>query len=80
MTETHWKPIEHAPKDGKPLLLWARLKSSRPELDDFFPVVGIWHLQIMTWMGHPQHLRGDELRPTHWAELPAPPSTQEAGQ
>ena len=42
---TSWKPIEDAPKDGRSVLLWARLASAPAERDDFsFPVVGFWHI------------------------------------
>ena len=31
---TSWKPIEDAPKDGRSVLLWARLKTPPAEQDD----------------------------------------------
>jgi Protein of unknown function (DUF551) len=81
MTETHWKPIEHAPKDGKPLLLWTRLKTYSRDGMVFHRVVGFWQHQLKQWKVEPEQLNGEEeLIPTHWADLPAPPSTQEAGQ
>lgn len=77
---TEWKPIEDAPKDGKPLLLWARLKSNPPGPSDHYPMVGFWPSSIVGWAVYPQHLSGEQLIPTHWAELPASPPTQRAGQ
>jgi hypothetical protein len=40
---TNWRPIEEAPRDGRPVLLWARLKTNPPGLNDFYPIVGFWH-------------------------------------
>jgi len=70
----NWKPIEDAPKDGTPLLLWARLKSCPPGGEDFYPIVGYWHRSIQRWKVLPEHLNGDEdLIADYWAELPAAP-------
>ena len=66
-----WRPINSAPKDEKPKLLFARFKII-PD-DKPGPVVGRWHKAIERWKVVPDHLdNGDELFPTHWAELTTP--------
>jgi hypothetical protein len=71
---TDWKSIESAPKDGRPLLLFASLKTVSPGLDNKpVPVVGHWHRAIERWKVWPDHLgSGAELIPTHWAWIPEP--------
>jgi hypothetical protein len=71
---TGWKSIESAPKDGRPLLLFATLKTISPGLSNKpVPVVGHWHRAIERWKVWPDHLGGGaELLPTHWAWIPAP--------
>ena len=72
---TSWKPIEDAPKDGRSVLLWARLKSAPAERDDLsFPVIGFWHKSSERWKVAPEILNwSEELIPTYWTELPLPP-------
>jgi hypothetical protein len=78
---TDWKPISDDAKHGRPVLLWARLKKSPPEANDSYPVVGFWHPAIYQWKVYPEHLnREEDLLASHWVELPAPPSTEGAGQ
>ena len=73
---TNWKPIESAPKDETPVLLWARLKTSPPAEDDFYMVVGFWHRSVQRWKVSPEHLnREEELIASHWAALPEPPNS-----
>jgi hypothetical protein len=70
----NWKPIDSAPKDGTNVLLWARLKIAPPGLgSEPGPVVGFWHDAFAKWHMAPEYLR-DELIPTHWTELPNPPT------
>ncbi len=39
----NWKPIEGAPKDGRSVLLWARLKAAPAEkAAPSYPIVGRW--------------------------------------
>jgi hypothetical protein len=40
---TDWKPMDTAPKDGRSVLLWARLAVYPLEPDSFFEVVGYFH-------------------------------------
>ncbi len=66
-----WKPIASAPRDEKPKLLFARFKTI-PD-DKLGPVVGRWHKAIERWKVVPDHMdNGDELIPTHWAEINLP--------
>ena len=71
---TSWKPIEDAPKDGRLVLLWARLKTPPEERDDIgYPIVGFW-LRNIGWKVAPELLnRDEELIPTYWTEIPEPP-------
>ena len=71
---TSWKPIEDAPKDGRSVLLWARLASAPAERDDFsFPVVGFWHIAFERWKVAPALLGEKGLIPTYWTDLPPEP-------
>ena len=71
---TSWKSIEDAPKDGRSVLLWARLASAPAESDDFsFPVVGFWHIAFERWKVAPALLGEKALIPTYWTELPLEP-------
>jgi hypothetical protein len=69
-----WQPIETAPRDGTPLLLWARLKSKPPTGDDFHPIVEFWHRSIDRWKVTPEDLNSeDDLIATYWIAIPEPP-------
>jgi hypothetical protein len=73
---TDWKPIEDAPKNGMPVLLWARMKSSPPGGDDFYAIVGFWHRSVQRWKVSPEHLnREEDLIALFWATLPEPPNS-----
>jgi hypothetical protein len=70
---SNWKSIDSAAKDGKPVLLFARFKTIPDDVPG--PIIGYWHKAIERWKVWPDHLeRADELIPTHWTELPAPPT------
>jgi len=74
---SNWKPIETAPMDGRPVLLWARLTSVPAEPDSFSPVVGFWHRSIGRWKIAPEILSKSEVLDARcWTELPAPPNGQ----
>lgn len=74
---TKWQSIETAPRDGTPLLLWARLKSKPPTGDDFHPIVGFWHRSIERWKVTPDDLNSeDDLIATYWIAIPDPPKKQ----
>jgi hypothetical protein len=58
---TSWKPIDSAPKDGRSVLLWARLKTAPAEKDaPNYPIIGRWD----NW-------QWQVLIPTYWTELSA---------
>ena len=72
---TEWQPIETAPKDGTPMLL-------------FYPILGVcfgcWdHIGTADWWiadsvgedpsGWRCPYQEDDMEPTHWMPLPAPP-------
>jgi hypothetical protein len=73
---TDWKSIDTAPRNGRPVLLWARLKTTPPGEDDFYAIVGFWHRSIQRWKVSPEHLnREEDLIASHWAPLPEPPTS-----
>ena len=71
----NWRSIEEAPRDGRPLLLWARLKTNPSAPNDFYAIVGFWHHSIKEWKIWPEHMGGELLLPSHWLELPVPPTS-----
>ena len=78
---TDWQPLKTAPKDGSPVLLWARLGSHPPEGESFFPIVGFWHRSVGRWKVAPEVLNAPEdLIPTYWAPSPKPPGQGRAAQ
>jgi hypothetical protein len=79
---TNWKPIgDDPPKDGRPVLLWARLKSFPAEKDTpSYLVIVFWHSAIGRWKPYPEELnRGEDLLPTFWAEISEPPDLSRGG-
>jgi hypothetical protein len=81
-----WQPIETAPKDGTPVLLWLKNKFDRNYtvmgLCDLIRI-GFWqHRRWVTievedcWMPDWCPL---DVNPSHWRELPSPPDGAEAG-
>jgi len=63
-----WQPIETAPRDGTPVLIWLD--------DEGFCVKGIWRRppgcdEFMWWI--PEMDAGGFHEPSHWMPLPAPP-------
>jgi hypothetical protein len=71
---TDWKPIDTAPRDGRSVLLRARLRANPPEIGNSLVVVGYWcPYPVERWKTRD----GDEdLYATHWAPIPG----EEAGQ
>lgn len=85
--DDEWRPIETAPTDGTPLLLfcpginsWNRPRGA-PDI-----VVGLWTKELFTFgwysdVGDIEHgyestgeyFVHERLRPTHWRLLPTPP-------
>jgi hypothetical protein len=69
---TGWKAMEDAPKDGRSLLLWAKLKTAPAEKDaPSHPIVGRW--DNWQWQATPDLLSSAVLIPTYWAEIPEAP-------
>lgn len=74
--QRNWNPMESAPRNGTPVLLWARLRSNPPSPDDWYPIVGFWHASIQQWKVSPEHLnREEDLNASHWIALPEPPNS-----
>ncbi len=66
-----WQPIETAPKDGTPLLLFGRVAYSQ-ELAQYVGFWGRWDSaggEFETWI-----CSGPHWKPTHWMPLPDPPT------
>ena len=71
---TSWKPIEDAPKDGRSVLLWARLKTIPAEQDDIgYPIVGFW-LRDIGWKVAPEFLNALTTSTLTRASAPTPVS------
>ena len=75
-----WQTIETAPKDGTPVLLWARnllhvgdcVVARYISLDRQQPSIKSWHVNDGKF--GPYALRGPS--PTHWQPQPEPPSPE----
>ena len=64
-----WKPIETAPKDMTPVLLFARAENATAPVR----IIG-WFITSLGWVEaafHPNTPVG--INPTHWQPLPEPP-------
>ena len=73
-----WKPISTAPKDGRKLLLFARLKSDADMT--FYPVIWHWNDAVHAWKATPEQLNAiEELMPSLWNEIPHLPTKFEDG-
>jgi hypothetical protein len=60
-----WQPIETAPRDGTPLLLWLPAPFSGP-------AIGHWDQSLICWVDDYRNHETDELLPTHGASLTPP--------
>lgn len=84
---SEWKPIETAPKDGTPILLWGGRPDSSSDFIGFdtntstFPsetVVGWWEeyrpgAGEWRYCSYDSGIYGEWEDPTHWTPLPEPP-------
>lgn len=79
---TNWRSIEHdAPKDGRPVLLCARINRYPAGHHEKYLVVGFWHRPIERWRVWPELLNQiDDLNPSHWMPLPEQPAAEEVSQ
>jgi len=68
-----WQPIETAPRDGTPLLLWlpAPLLLWLPAPFSG-PAIGHWDQSLICWVDDYRNHETDELLPTHGASLTPP--------
>lgn len=71
MSETEWKPIETAPKDGRGIMVWVANGRVTPHC--FAPI------SITNDGGWWDDSTGDQIEPvegaTHWRSLPQPPES-----
>jgi hypothetical protein len=68
-----WKDESSAPRDGRTLLLVARLNTDGTR---FAPLVGFWHQTEHEWRPEPTD-DGTELIVTHWMEISTLPTVKE---
>jgi len=61
----NWQPIDTAPQDGDIFLLW--------EPDGHY-VVGFYHFKRKAWVSLAGDDPNDELKPSHWMDLPPEPN------
>ncbi len=76
--EKGWQPIETAPKDGSPLLLYRPWDDKTMARDSGYPGA-IWHSGGWGKSAFPgDTFRGEATygKPTHWMPLPPPPHRQ----
>lgn len=68
-------PIETAPKDGGPLLLWV-------DTDDGGEAMTLYRNADGEWLydGEPTYCASFYIKPTHWMPLPAAPSLSSVQQ
>lgn len=59
-----WRPIETAPRDGDPVLVW---------------MLASGHCAIASWRPEGWHVSGWKISPTHWMPLPAAPKEESNG-
>ncbi len=74
---SEWRPIETAPKDGTPVLVWDESMGSnkRDGCDDRRYAIGYVRCGWATPHGTWGNRNNSHCSPTHWQPLPAPPET-----
>ncbi len=69
-----WQPIETAPKDGTPMLLWGIDDCNQgPKVWLGCWSTGCWYGPA--WVGYEHRSDTEYLKPTHWMKLPEPPES-----
>jgi hypothetical protein len=84
MEQQQWQPIETAPKDGTPVLLWERDETHDADAITIGAYVDFACIEVRDFQrqepgsyrsGWYDNIQGHcELQPTHWMPLPSPPS------
>lgn len=69
-----WQPIETAPKDGTPVILYLRAPWSRVEMAQWYEPWKSWQANIYEMIEGDEVLGIGSAIPTHWMLLPAPPT------
>lgn len=64
-----WQPIETAPQDGNPLLLWVETDDGGEPMILYRDGNGHWLFENELIQSAPFY-----LEPTHWQPLPPPPA------
>ena len=67
---SEWQPIETAPQDGKPLLLWCDTDDGGEPMILYRDSKGRW-----LYEGEPLFATPFYIEATHWMPLPAPPQS-----
>jgi hypothetical protein len=68
----NWKTPDSAPKDGTPLLLFAKLDYPQEEPG---PIVGHWDSAVHQWRPLPELLdKGVKLVLSYWTDIPELPT------
>lgn len=84
-----WRPIETAPKDETPVLLWLKAPLGPSDPQNWLPdgplqvMVG-WYSALYGWRstvcepgcGEDGYCSWSEIYPTHWMPLPEPPDEE----
>jgi hypothetical protein len=69
---SEWHPIETAPVDGTPVLLWPFINFGEPgKKDPAYVAAGFFCDEWGDWY---DLIFGEHFNPTHWMPLPAPPA------
>lgn len=77
-----WQPIETAPKDSVPILVWSKrcktdgcgsIADAGIYIADFMTLKPARHSYWRNWERHRYEYENYVLKPTHWMPLPEPP-------
>lgn len=71
-----WQPIETAPKDGTPILIYAPRDELRPVREARWFTASAWR----GWWAYDGDRIVREVSVTHWMPMPEPPATYEPTQ
>ena len=77
---SEWQPIETAPKDGAPILIWQPENAQFDQIndckfDDPRYAIGYWRVWAKSeWAAAWGNRNQAHVNPTHWMPLPEPPN------